>query len=80
MRGIDVILDEQERKQYEAIRYRMFKAELEEEFTEEGIESFWAILETRCVWDWHQRLIDELGEMDKEDRHWIIEVYDRIPD
>jgi len=68
----------QERKQNECLRYELFKEHLMHEFIESAIEDCWAVLEVRNIEDWDDRLTEILGEMDKEDRHYIIDVYHKI--
>ena len=77
MNLIDALYN-QERKQNESLRYELFKDFLIDQFREDAIEEFWAILEVRNIEDWDSRLTEVLGEWDKEDKHFIIDVYNKI--
>ncbi|MBL18552.1 MAG: hypothetical protein CMC82_01810 [Flavobacteriaceae bacterium] len=73
-------LYKQEQKITDDLNFSKFKQILEHEFTLDGIESFWAILQVKDVE--HEsimtRLRQRLGEMDKGDADWIYDTWAKV--
>jgi hypothetical protein len=70
----------EERALAKKLRHHRFHANLEEDFTTEGITAFWRILEANEIGDWRFLLEERLGTMDKGDADSIIDVYNQLPD
>ena len=62
------------------IDFQRFKEIAEQDYTADAIETFWAILNTKdASLEWiTDRLMEELGEMDKHDAPYIIDLHDQI--